>query len=216
MFTKVDQHGVEEYRTRYMLLAVLGLIVVTVVGGGYLMYLYESVLPDANVQNWRDGIWVVTMTMTTIGYGDFYPLTDAGRMLGWAVFICGAVELGFLVGIISNATGSDKSIQNRELRSMLSEVMRKLEHMEKELNMCTNVTSDSHHLDVVFDQSPYSSKRLRDGFLTMGQDSSGMYMLSVEAIHRRTGAEYKRWIPADSMKDLGNRFHRYLEKEDEL
>lgn len=216
MLTKVDVHGVVEYKTGFKVAVVLLAIATTVIGGGYLMFLIEHGAPGANVHSWRDGTWVVTMTMTTVGYGDFYPVTDWGRSLGWCVFILGAVELGFLIGIVSSAMGSDKTIQNRELRSMLCEVMRKLEHMEKHMNMPTDVNERSNHLDVVFKQERYSSKKLRDGFLTIGKDSTGIYMMSVDAYDRETNQEVHRWIPESSRESLNLMFKRYLRNENEL
>lgn len=214
--TKTDDHGVIEYRTGFILILTILAIAITVLGGGYLMYLAESNVGNANVTTWRDGTWLITMIMTTIGFGDFYPLTNEGRILGWIVFILGALELGTLIALASTALGTDSSIQNRELRTMLCELMRKLEHMEEHFNMDTSVNSNSNHLDLIIDQSEYSSDALFNGYLTIGQDSSGMFVMSVEAYLRETGKPYKRWIPADSKDQLINMFNRYLKNKKEL
>lgn len=216
LITKVDDHGVEEYRTSFLLALTILAIIFTVSGGGYLLYLVESGAGSANIQTYRDGTWTVTMIMTTIGFGDYYPVTDAGRYIGWIVFVLGAMELGSLIGIASSATGTDKSIQNRELRTMLAEVMRKLEHMEKEQGLCTRVSEDSNHLDVVFEQRPYNSSRLRDGFLTKGKDSTGIYMISVDAYDRETGQEVHRWIPCNSRTELDHKFAKIWENDNAI
>lgn len=216
LITKVDDHGVKEYRTGFLLVCTIAAIILTVTGGGYALYIVEAGAGSANIQTYRDGTWTVTMIMTTIGFGDYYPTTDAGRYIGWIVFVLGALELGSLIGIASNAMGTDSSIQNRELRTMLAEVMRKLEHEEKATGRCTAVNSDSHNLDCVFDQVHYSSNRLSDGYLTIGKDSTGIYMLAVDAYDNETGQEIHRWIPANSREELRVMFKRFQEKDNEL
>lgn len=214
ILTKVDNHGVVEFRSIVAIPALLLLVVASVAALGYCMYLAENGV--GNVKSFQEGVWVITMTMTTIGYGDFYPVTQAGRLISWSSFIIGAVELGTLIALVSSALGSDKSIQNRELRTMLCEVMRKLELVEQELKLSTLVTKDSHLLDVVFKQSPYSSDTLEDGFLTAGKDSTGIYMLSVCAYDAETGQEVHRWIPETSRRSLMAMYNRYLNNSKEL
>jgi voltage-gated potassium channel len=43
--------------------------------------------------------WVLT-TMTTVGYGDFFPTTTAGKALGVVVFYCGIIFVCMPISII--------------------------------------------------------------------------------------------------------------------
>lgn len=214
ILTKIDNHGVVEFRTIVAIPALLLLVALSVVALGYCMYLAENGV--GNVKSVQEGIWVITMTMTTIGYGDFYPVTQVGRWISWSSFIVGAVELGALIALVSSAMGSDQSVQNREFRTMLCEVMRKLELMEEDLNLSTRVSENSHLLDVVFKQDRYSSDTLEDGFITAGKDSTGIYMLSVCAYDKETGQEVHRWMSEDSRKSLMAKYSRYLNNSKEL
>lgn len=180
------------------------------------MYYFESANPESNIQAYWDGEWSVFAIITTIGWGDFYPSTFEGRILTKVIFICGAVTIGLIIGVASKATGADKSVPNRELRTVLAEVLRKLEHYEKVNGICIKVDKDSHNLDHIFEQVEYSSNRLRDGYLTTGKDSSGMYILAVDAYDKETGQEIHRWIPGNSMQELNVMLKRFLEREDEL
>lgn len=63
----------------------------------------ESADPTANIQSGGDAIWWAYVTITTIGYGDFYPVTSAGRWLGVMIMTVGVGLFGVLTGFLANA-----------------------------------------------------------------------------------------------------------------
>ena len=54
----------------------------------------EARNPDANIITAGDAVWWVFVTITTVGYGDFYPTTEWGRIMGVFVMFCGIALLG--------------------------------------------------------------------------------------------------------------------------
>jgi voltage-gated potassium channel len=57
-------------------------------------------------------LWWAMVTLTTTGYGDVVPLTNAGRLVGSVVMICGISVLALLAGIL--ATGFASEVRRRE------------------------------------------------------------------------------------------------------
>ena len=53
--------------------------------------------PGANIENFGEAVWWACVTITTVGYGDYYPVTAAGRFV--AVLLM-AVGVG-LVGVVT-------------------------------------------------------------------------------------------------------------------
>jgi voltage-gated potassium channel len=49
----------------------------------------ERSSPDANISDFGDAIWWAATTMTTVGYGDHYPVTAAGRLVAFGLTIGG-------------------------------------------------------------------------------------------------------------------------------
>ena len=68
----------------------------------FLVLQFESRSPDANIKTGGDAIWWGFVTITTVGYGDFFPVTALGRMVGVAVMFAGVGIIGALASILSS------------------------------------------------------------------------------------------------------------------
>ena len=67
-----------------------------------LMYSAEhEVQPDV-FRNAFSGLWWAVATLTTVGYGDIYPITPLGRLLGAFIAFSGLAAVAIPTGIISS------------------------------------------------------------------------------------------------------------------
>ena len=53
------------------------------------VYDAEHKAPDANITNFGDAIWWAFVTIGTIGYGDYYPVTFEGRAIAVLLMVAG-------------------------------------------------------------------------------------------------------------------------------
>ncbi len=109
----------------------------------------EAGHPDASIKTGGDGVWWSFVSITTVGYGDRYPVTRLGRMVATLTLILGLGTFGALTGFVTNAFLSGRMKESddgkpsgqtgeiSELRSLLEEQARinndlrqKLERME--------------------------------------------------------------------------------------
>ena len=63
---------------------------------------FESAAPEANIKTGGEGIWWAIVTITTVGYGDYYPVTMAGRMTATYVMAAGVGIIGALASILAS------------------------------------------------------------------------------------------------------------------
>lgn len=82
--------------------------------GGLSMLKVESASPDANIVTASDSLWFMVVTMATVGYGDQYPVTNAGRVLGVIVILVGVGIFGTLTGYLANFFLSPSRSKARE------------------------------------------------------------------------------------------------------
>ena len=65
---------------------------------------------------WSDGFWWAMVTMTTIGYGDYYPTSPGGRYLvGLPIMVLGVGLLGYALSVTASAL---VEAQSKQLRGM--------------------------------------------------------------------------------------------------
>ena len=67
----------------------------------YTIALIEKSDPNANIKSVTDAIWYTVVTLTTVGYGDFYPVTMPGKILGLFIILGSLGILGYLIGEIT-------------------------------------------------------------------------------------------------------------------
>jgi voltage-gated potassium channel len=63
----------------------------------------EHDAPGGNIRTASDVLWWAITTVTTVGYGDRYPVTDAGRIAGATLMICGIGYLATVLGVFAQA-----------------------------------------------------------------------------------------------------------------
>ena len=82
--------------SRFVLLSAFSII--TIVFGALGVYLTEAGYAGANIRNLPDAFWWAVQTVSTVGYGDVYPVTAEGRIIGIFVMFAG---IGILTSFIT-------------------------------------------------------------------------------------------------------------------
>lgn len=83
------------------ILSALFIILMLVMAASILMYSLEHNAQPDQFKNAFSGIWWAVSTLLTVGYGDIYPVTPAGRFVGIILAFCGVGIVAIPTGIIS-------------------------------------------------------------------------------------------------------------------
>lgn len=57
---------------------------------------------DATITTFQDAAWWALTTITTVGYGDRYPVTTEGRLVAAALMVGGIALLGVVTGLVAS------------------------------------------------------------------------------------------------------------------
>jgi hypothetical protein len=84
------------------LLTLVFIMVLILEFGGLAILWVESQVPDANITTAADAVWYVYVTITTVGYGDQYPVSNAGRIIGTLIMTIGVGLFGTITAYLAN------------------------------------------------------------------------------------------------------------------
>lgn len=77
-----------------------GVLVLVVVAGGLVLDA-ERGADNANITSAQDALWWASTTVTTVGYGDRFPVTGQGRLVAVALMVGGIALLGVVTASVA-------------------------------------------------------------------------------------------------------------------
>ena len=80
---------------------IMGVIIIIMIISSFLMFYAENKAQQEQFPNVLSCLWWAVVTMTTIGYGDVYPVTVAGKVIGSIMALLGIGLVAMPTGIIS-------------------------------------------------------------------------------------------------------------------
>ena len=101
----------------------------TLVVSAVLVTMFERNASGSNIRSLGDALWWTTETVSTVGYGDFYPVTVPGRIVAVALFVNGIALLSAVTATISqkvldydDEAGQDSGVTLAELHHQLASI----------------------------------------------------------------------------------------------
>jgi voltage-gated potassium channel len=67
------------------------------------MTIFERDADGSNIKNFGDGIWWAFVSVTTVGYGDKYPVTTSGKFLAVALLVLGISLLATITASVATS-----------------------------------------------------------------------------------------------------------------
>ena len=98
--------------------------------GGLAVLDAERGHPESSIQTLPDALWWALVTVTTVGYGDYAPVTTEGRVVAAALMLAGIALLGVVTGTLASAIvervraadSADEAATRRDVRALREEV----------------------------------------------------------------------------------------------
>jgi len=104
----------------FVLLAVL----IFILAGAGVVYSAERHQAGSNIHNYGDGLWWAIVTVTTVGYGDKYPVTALGRGVAVVLMVVGVSLIGVLTATVASY------FVGQEKEDRIVKLDKRLDHIE--------------------------------------------------------------------------------------
>jgi len=100
--------------------------------------LYAENDPKSNIKTAGDALWWAFTTLTTVGYGDYFPVTFEGRIIAAVLMTAGIALFGTFTAYVASwffkATGEAEEKMEIEILKEINEVRSKVDSIERRLN----------------------------------------------------------------------------------
>jgi voltage-gated potassium channel len=132
---------VEAILKHHSLFRVLIAVAGTLFIGAWLVLLFEEHARGSNIHNYPDALWWAIVTVTTVGYGDRYPVTEGGRIVAVVLMLVGIGLIGVLTATVASvfikehtdATKEEFKKGHADLGQQLSVISDRLADVERRL-----------------------------------------------------------------------------------
>ncbi|GHF85163.1 ion channel [Thalassotalea marina] len=133
----IDEFGVKNYNSLFLLIITVVVLYAIIAVLAIPLHQVESATSISNIKTYKDAFWTLQMSASTIGFGDFYPVTLEGRIIVAAMFYIGVGMVGFVgAQFVNKFVGfSDTNVKNRELRKQNAEILEHNKVLERKIDL---------------------------------------------------------------------------------
>lgn len=149
MFLLRGVDAVQDVLRRHKLHYTLLVALVVVVASALLVEEFERGIAGANIKTLPDSLWWAVTTITTVGYGDRFPVSAAGRGIAVVLMFIGVGIFGLLAAslasfFIERDLEQGQQEEEREADSRLDDISARLERIERLLSTAESSESPAN------------------------------------------------------------------------
>ena len=94
---------------------VVGAVAMMIYVGALTVYDVEQYSPDRQIDDFGDAVWWAFVTVTTVGYGDYAPVTWQGRLVAAALMLGGITLIGVVSAMVASWIMERVQVGNQKL-----------------------------------------------------------------------------------------------------
>ena len=144
------------------LMYVMAFALTSVFLGAFAEYIVESSIQGTKINTFGDALWWSIVTVTTVGYGDIYPVTTAGRIIASIIMVIGIMILGLFISTLGNSLIESKLAKIKDQNIPKIKVDNKTNNTVCDENLGNNDKSSREETKLIIKNKIDSLETLRE------------------------------------------------------
>lgn len=103
--------------------AVIAMFAMQIVLYSYMLMMFERATAEGPLQNFTNAVWLIIVTMTTVGYGDIFPTTRLGRLVAVSASFSALIMIAICINIVQSSLemsrADRKVVEKKERRGLI-------------------------------------------------------------------------------------------------
>ena len=117
-----------------VLLSTLFLAIVVVTISSMFVVSYEVKSPSSNIKTGADALWWSLVTVSTVGFGDRYPVTTGGRLIGVAIMVVGVGLFGVLSSFLASKFIRNQQAGDLDTKNEIAALREQIASMQRSID----------------------------------------------------------------------------------
>jgi voltage-gated potassium channel len=106
------------------------LLLIILLSSATVLYLVEFGV-NPNINSYDDAFWYLLVTITTVGYGDIYPMSEPGRVIGTIIMLTGIGFMSFLTATITSVIVKSNNNEPEGLHEKLDQLHSEIDELKE-------------------------------------------------------------------------------------
>ncbi|UJF19108.1 potassium channel family protein [Vibrio sp. SS-MA-C1-2] len=120
-----------KFKRETTLAGILLLLTILLTLGSSFVLFAEHNTDGANITTAGDALWWAFVTVSTVGYGDYYPVSALGRIFSVIIIIAGVGIFGMVSGLITSYLSESNHEREEALKKLISQQQQMLKQQQQ-------------------------------------------------------------------------------------
>ena len=121
LFRIIRLYNIMSYIDGSELIILATMSAICVIFGGFAVFIFEAPAPDSNIETLPDSMWWSIETITTVAYGEYYPVTLEGKVVASVMMFAAIAFLWTFVGALGSRFAEKRAAKRGETQNPTSD-----------------------------------------------------------------------------------------------
>jgi voltage-gated potassium channel len=121
LFRVVRLYNIMSYVDGSELIILATMSAICIIFGGFAIYIFEAGAPESTIESIGDAMWWSVETITTVAYGEYYPVTPEGKIVASVMMFAAIAFLWTFVGALGSRFVAKRVTKRSETQTSTSD-----------------------------------------------------------------------------------------------